>query len=202
MRIRLVVGLTGSYASGKSTVARLFRKYGASVIDVDSFAREVLNPGIICYRKTVKYFGSDILKKDGSINRRRLADEIFSDTKKRKALENITHPEIIRRIKHAIAQIKKGLIIVDAPLLFESGLDKYMDKTIVVSSPDRKIYERASNDRGIGISRIKEMLRTQLPVAKKIKRADYVIDNSAGVPLTAKSVKNLYRSLTKISCLL
>lgn len=132
----LVVGLTGGIATGKSTVSSLFRAHSIPVIDADILAREVVEPGKLAHSQIVAYFGQDILRPDGTLDRAKLGAVIFNDAEKRKKLNSIVHPAVRRAMVRDVLRcwIKGNkLCVVDVPLLIESGLDKWVAKVIVVS---------------------------------------------------------------------
>jgi len=142
----IIVGLTGGIASGKTTVAAEFRKLGAYVIDADKIAHEIAEIKSPAWQRIVESFGHAILLKNGEINRKKLGGIVFQDDKKRKLLESITHPEILSTINAEIEveslNGRHRVIIIDAALLFESGLYKKMDKSIVVCSSPRNQLNR------------------------------------------------------------
>src|SRR5690554_3104871 len=130
----MLIGLTGGIASGKSTVSSYLEELGAIIIDADKIAKYTLKKGEKAFKGVIDYFGEDILNRDGEINRSKLARIIFNDQKKRKILENITHPIIIKKINKKIEEYQESnrIIILDAPLLFEVGLDKDVDQSCLV----------------------------------------------------------------------
>ncbi|HOE57773.1 MAG TPA: dephospho-CoA kinase, partial [Bacillota bacterium] len=137
----MVIGLTGGIASGKSTVSAKLKELGAAIIDVDILARSVVSKGEIAYNRIIQCFGESILLPNGEINRKRLGSIVFSDKKKLALLNGITHPEIISRVKERIRELKtagNSVIVVDAAILIEMGLYKYVDSVWVVAA-DREI---------------------------------------------------------------
>jgi dephospho-CoA kinase len=194
----LVVGLTGGMASGKSIVSRTLKELGLPIIDADLIAREMVKPGKIGYREIIDHFGKGILNPDETINRRRLARIIFSDSKEREKLNSILHPRIIREIKKRIEDFeKKGekMVMVDAALLIEAGQLSLVDKLIVVTvSPKIQIKRLAERDH-LTEKEAKERISTQMPLFEKMKLADYVIDNSGSVRKTIKRTKEVYDQL-------
>ena len=142
----MIIGLTGAVASGKSLVADEFEKLGARVIDADIIAREVLSPGEEQFNQVVEEFGTKILTEDGEIERLKLAEIVFNDCEKLTRLNQITHPEIIKRILVRIEEIRaedpEVLIVLDAPLLIEVGLHEKVDRVVVVYVDDSTLIER------------------------------------------------------------
>ncbi|MBI5042786.1 MAG: dephospho-CoA kinase [Nitrospirae bacterium] len=198
----ILVGLTGGIASGKSTASRIFKKLGAYVIDADVLAREVVEPFKPAWRDIVKNFGREILNKDKSINRSRLAEIVFNNKKKRELLNSIVHPRVFRRAKEIEREIVKrdqeAVIIFDAALLIESGAYKRMDKNIVVyADEDVQIYRLVKRDRLAKEDAIKR-IRAQIPLKKKLRFADYIIDGNKTFSIVARQVKNVLMDLKGI----
>jgi len=184
---KTIVGLTGAAASGKSAALECFKKMGVFCVSTDAIAKEVLTSRA-CYNKILRKFGSGVFLKDGSIDRKKLAKEVFSDKSKRKRLESILHPEIL---KHALALIKTSndnLIILEAPLLFEAGLEQCFALTICVDAPSRLRLKRAAA-RGWTSGEFRRRSAAQFTAGEKAARADIVIGNAGTVgALRAKIV--------------
>ncbi|RJP29751.1 MAG: dephospho-CoA kinase [Candidatus Omnitrophota bacterium] len=194
---KLVIGLTGNFGSGKSTVAGLFRELGAYVIDADKLARKAVSPGAKAYNKIVKVFGKAILRKNGHIDRVRLAGRVFCDRKALVSLNSIIHPEVIRAIKEKISASKYRIILLDVPLLIESGLSRISDKVIVVKASANTIARRLSGKRGFSIQEIKDRTKNQMPIRDKLRLADFVIDNNRSFKNTSVQVEKIRRKLWK-----
>lgn len=192
----LRVGLTGGIATGKSLVSGYFKGLGAHIIDYDLLAREVVALELPAWKDIVNYFGKDVLQMDGSLDRNKLGRIVFNDEAKRLKLNSFTHPRVIEEAKkqeEAVGQAEPDAVIVhDVPLLFEVGIDKMVDKTVVVCITEenqvKRLMARNKMSRGDALSRI----RAQMPVAEKVKRADYVIDNNGSMENTKKQVVELY----------
>ena len=175
-------GLTGGIASGKTSVAGLFRSMGAYVADADEISRHALDRGTDCYEKTVEAFGRGILCADGAVDRKKVASIVFSDSKAMAMLNGIIHPyvrEIIRSDSaRAYAEDPKRMIVWDVPLLFETGYDTEVAKTIVVTARQslriQRVVERDGSTKAAALRRI----RAQMPDREKVRRADYVIRNN------------------------
>lgn len=196
MKKRPVIGITGGPASGKSLVAREFKRLGADVIDADRVAREVLAPGKEAYKEVVRAFGSGVLRPDGTIDRKALAKIVFSDPERLALLNSITHPPIIEIIKKRISVMRrseaKGPVVVDAPLLFETGLDTEMDAVIVVRADMEEMVRRIMARDGLSRSEALSRIGAQMPVDEKARRADYVIDSSKDPDRTRAEARRLY----------
>ncbi|GBD65632.1 dephospho-CoA kinase [Tetragenococcus halophilus] len=174
-----ILGITGSIATGKSTVVNIFKQYGFPVVDADIIAREVVEPNTAGLKKVVETFGSSVLCSDGSLNRKQLGQIIFSDTKKRQALNALLAPflqeAIIEQIKRASAAA--SLVIADIPLLYEAGYDKYMDQVAVVYIPEDLQVQRLMKRDRITKKEAQKKVASQLSIEEKKKRADIIFDN-------------------------
>lgn len=189
------IGVTGIFASGKGTVCEMFRELGAGVIDTDIVAREIMEPGAIGLKKVIEEFGDSFINSDGTLDRRGFANSVFSSAEKVKRLNEITHP-VIREI--VIERTSgDGIFMVNTPLLFESGFDKFMEKNIVVTAGDEQVLFRGSRRDNISVEEIKERLKHQIPLNEKVKLADYVIDNSGNIDNTKRQVADIWKILTR-----
>ena len=176
------IGLTGGIASGKSTVARLFRSWGAFVADADEISRRALDQGTDCYDRTVAVFGREILHEDGTVDRKKVASIVFSDRDALDTLNGIIHPYVRKVIRadseKAFAEAPHRLIIWDVPLLFETGYEKEVARTVVVTARQslriQRIVARDGSTRAAALRRI----RSQMPDREKVRRADLVIRNN------------------------
>ena len=200
----LVVGLTGGIGSGKSTIAGEFKRLGAYIIDADKIARKILSPQTNAGKKIVNYFGKQILYKRNAtvyINRKKLSRIVFFDRKKLKKLNELMHPLIINQIKKEIRILKRNtklpgqIIMVDAPLLFETGLNVFMDKIIVISVSRACQIERIKKRNGLNKKEILQRINKQWPLRKKIEYADYLVDNSKNRQKTRKKVEHVWQKL-------
>lgn len=194
----ITIGITGGFATGKTVVAGMFKKLGAKVIDADRIARAVVKPHTLTWQKVVGYFGKEILRRDGFINRKRLAGIVFSDSKKRRRLNQILHPAVIGEIKQIIKGGKSKVLVVDAPLLFEAGIEGLFDRIIVVSCPKEVQEKRAKRRDKLAEAEIFQRIKSQWPLARKIKRADFVVDNSGSITGTRKRVRKMWDKITSV----
>lgn len=186
----LVLGVTGNIAAGKSTVTQGLKRRGAVVVDADILSREVVATGTKALKKLVNEFGSDILKGDGSLDRDRLGQMVFADTQVRATLNRIVHPEIARRSVEELQRLKEQtdapLIVYEAPLLFEVGAETRVDKVLVVTIDPEEQLARLMKRDGLDQVAAKQRIAAQMSQEEKVKRADYVIDNS-GTPEKTRS---------------
>ena len=191
-----VIGLTGSLASGKTTVATMFKKCGAKVIHADNIVHQLLKPSGACYKKVVAFFGRDVCR-GRHIDRKALATIVFRDARQRKKLESLIHPEVKKVIRRSLRKLKKtsATVVLDVPLLFESGLHKLVDVTVVVVSTQEKQLYRAHKYYTMTKAEALRRIKAQMPLRKKIQCADFIIDNNGTKKQTEKQVKLLWQKL-------
>jgi len=194
------IGLTGGMGTGKATVAKMCARRGALVVDADELAREAVRPGRRAWKRIVEVFGRSMLKADRSIDRRALAAVVFSDQRKLKRLNAIVHPPVIRemrvRLARAAREGKYAVAVANVPLLFEAGLEGEFDRTIVVTCPREEQVARCAERDGLSRREIERRLRLQMPIAEKIRRSDYVIDNGGTLNNTERQVGDVWKILT------
>jgi dephospho-CoA kinase len=196
-REKIVLGLTGGFGTGKTTVAGLLRAAGAKVIDADKIARRLLDSCPAVSKKIIREFGSQIVKKGHTIDRAKLAEIVFNDTAARGTLNAIVHPEVVREIKKEITQSPKRCIVVDLPLLFEAKLEYLVDKIIVVKASNAQQLERLLERTTLSKTEIIKRIHAQMPLSYKVRKADFVIDNSGTIEKTKEQVGQLRRMLWK-----
>jgi len=204
-RKKIVLGLTGSFGSGKTTVAGIFRSYGAEIIDADRIAHSCIAGGTLGYKRICKAFGKDILKKNRTIDRVKLARIVFAHKGLLKKLNKIIHPEVIRIIRNKIKktltcsgrQEKSKIIVLDAPLLLEAGLRRVVDKLIVVKIKRAEQLERIQRKFSFSREDILKRIKRQMPLQLKVRLADFVIDNSGTIGETKKQIEEIRRVLWK-----
>ena len=195
----ILVGLTGGVATGKSTVAKMFKHCGAVVIDADELARDVVKPDKPAWRQIVKTFGKTVLNPDRTLNRRELGAVVFGNRTKLRRLEHIVHPRVAREqtrlARHAARKDPQAVVIYDVPLLFEAGVDKRVDKIIVVTA-DRETQIARLKQRDV-LSRAEAIrrIRSQMSLAKKIQRADHVLSGTLPRPSLRRHVGQLLKQL-------
>lgn len=196
----IVVGLTGSVGTGKSTVTNFFRQLGAYIIDWDELARTVTCPHSKAWKEIVAYFGEGILNDDLTINRQKLADIVFSDKEKVAKLNQIVHPEVFREDEKITNEIRShdpnALIIKDIPLLFELTHPISVDKIIVVSASEQTQLRRLK-EKGMSREDARRRIDSQLPLEEKTKSADFVINNDGSPEKARRQVGEIYSLLRK-----
>lgn len=190
----MIIGLTGSIATGKSTVSRMLKQKGYPIVDADEISRLVVEPGSPVLTSIAETFGSDILLPDGSLNRGKLGSLIFNDEEKRKKLNGIIHPAVRKEmLRQKEEWLEKGsnTIIMDIPLLFESKLQSYVDKIIVVSAAPAVQRERLIARNGYSQDEAEARINSQLSILEKEKCADAVIDNNGSMEETENQLDEL-----------
>ncbi len=199
----LRVGLTGSIGVGKSFVAGVLAELGCNVLDADRTAREVVEPGSPGLRAVAESFGDEVIREDGTLNRERLGSVIFATEEKRALLNSILHPYIISRqdafLREWEATDPKGIGVVDAALMIESGGYKRFDKLIVVHCAPDKQLQRVMARNNLSREEAEQRIQAQMPQEEKKQFADYLIDTSEGFDATRKRTEEVYRALRKFS---
>ena len=195
------VGLTGGIASGKSTVARRWSESGApdaAVIDTDQLAHRTLEPRSPVWRKVVDYFGRDIVNPDGTIDRRRLGELVFSDPEKRQALNQMVHPAV-RQMWHDSTRLwehegrfRSAIVVI--PLLYETGAETEFDRVVVVACHEQTQRQRLAA-MGLTDDQARARLRAQWPTQQKIDRADYVIWNDGTLQTLSNQADLIWSAL-------
>ena len=195
----ILVGLTGGVATGKSTVAKMFKRCGAVVIDADQLAHDVVKPGKPAWLEIVKTFGKAVLTPDRTLNRRELGAVVFGNRTKLRQLEQIIHPRVAREqarlTKQAARKDPHAVVIYDVPLLFEAGIDKRVDHTIVVTANRETQIARLKKRNGLSRAEALRRIRSQMPLAKKIQRADHVLNGTLSRPSLRQQVSLLLKYL-------
>lgn len=190
----MVIGVTGSLGSGKTAVSKMFGRLGAYVINADNVCHSLMEPGKKIYKEIVRHFGKSILMKNQAIDRKRLAGIVFKDDSKRKLLNRLVHPEAIRHIKKILKK-RKGLVVIDAALLIESGFYKSIDKLIVVKANRDRQIRRLAGQKAMTRKEILRIFKAQSSLKKKLGFADYVIDNNGSKKQTLLQVEKIWKQL-------
>ena len=194
----MVIGLTGGIATGKSTATAFLREAGIPVIDADEVARAVVEPGQPALAELAAAFGPSILLPGGSLDRKRLGDLVFGDAAARQRLNAITHPYIHQAIgvqTEALAATGTQFIVLDVPLLFESGMDRDVDRVWVVAASAAQQLARLMERDALSEAEARRRIESQMPLADKIRRADAVIDNSGSREATRTRLRYLLEAL-------
>ena len=195
----LNVGLTGGIACGKSTVAKMFVKNGAYLIDFDGLAHEVQEPGKPAWKEVVNYFGKRILQPDKRIDRVKLGNIVFADKEKLSELNNIVHPLVYQewhvRLEKIGKKEKHAIVLSDIPLLFEGNMQNLFDLTILVLIAPKEQICRLMARNGVSKEEAEKRLKSQMPISEKIALADIVIDNEGSIPETEKRAGKVWQEL-------
>lgn len=195
----LLVGLTGSIATGKSTVSEMFRRKGAEIIDADQIAREVVEPGTEGLARIVREFGPGMLDEEGKLNRERLGARIFQNPAEREKLNRLLHPLIVNSMRAKTEKIKKekdpDLLIWDVPLLIEGNLTQWVEAVILVYTPKEIQLERLMKRNALSKEEAEKRILAQMDIEEKKKYADYMIDNRGTLSETERQVDQLWKQL-------
>ncbi len=192
------IGLTGGISTGKSTVSGMLSELGAVVIDADKIAFDAVLKGQPAWQKITDCFGECILLGNGEINRKALGDIIFNDPDKKNALNMIVHPEVFSEMGRQVIEASKRpgtVIILDVPLLIESGMDKGMSEVILVYTPEKVQLERLMARDNINSAEAMARIRSQMPVEEKKRHATIIIDNSFSIRETREQVIKIFNQL-------
>lgn len=195
---KTIIGLTGGIGSGKSTVANFFTTLGIPLVDADLIAKQQVAKGSDALKLIQQQFGDDILLSDGNLNRAKLRELIFSNQAHKEWLNQLLHPRIRAEIIMQLQTADGKFVLLDAPLLFENGLNKLCNKSIVVDVPEDIQLARASLRDSQSTEAIKAIISAQMPRSNKLELADYIIDNSASLEQTEQQVTQLYTELCNL----
>ena len=192
------VALTGNIAAGKTTVARLFQQWGATVIDADRLAQEVQAPGGLVLARIAERFGPGVLRPDGSLDRAALRRIVMGDGQALRALNAIVHPEVHRRREAALAEARvrgDSIAVTDIPLLFEADDPSAYDAIVLVDAPLEVRRARIVGGRGVEPEEADRMLASQLPAELKRARSDFVIENAEDPVALERAAREVWRRL-------
>lgn len=192
-----IVGLTGGIGSGKTTVSDLFAKKGITVVDADVAARTVVEPNTPALKKISGYFGSDILQADGTLNRARLRQIVFSDPDKKKWLESLLHPLIGQQINKEFEHATSPFVLFVSPLLVESGQDAICHRVLVVDIPEHLQLDRVSQRDNNTHDEVKAIIKHQTSRDIRNAKADHIIVNDSDLTALEKKVDQLYQQYLK-----
>jgi len=199
--LRVLVGVTGGVASGKTTVSGMLEEFGARTIDFDVLSRVVVEPGKPAWREVVAYFGEQVQLEDKTLDRKKLSEIVFRDPEKRKKLEGFIHPRIYEEFRRLVqeyaAEDPEVIIQVAVPLLIEVNLQYLFHKILLVYIPAEMQVERLIKRDGISREMAINMLSSQLPIEEKRSYADFIVDNSGPLAETKSQVREIWEKLKK-----
>jgi len=193
----MVLGITGNIGCGKTTVAKMFEKLGAQVIEADKVGHLLLKRKKVKER-LVRAYGRSILDERGEVVRKNLRGIVFKDRKKLTQLNRILHPLMAEEMKKMISSSPRPLIVVDAAVLFEAGWQSLVDKVLVVTSSYETQIRRIKETTNLSLEELEGIMQAQLPQEEKVKRADYVIENEGSLDELESKVKKLWEEV--LSC--
>jgi dephospho-CoA kinase len=194
----LSVALTGNIGSGKSTVAELFKRWGATVIDADQLVRETQAPGQPVLGQIAARFGAGLIQQDGSLDRGALRARVLREPGALAELNRIVHPEIHRRRKRLLKDARaRGdrVVVSDIPLLFEAADPSEFDAVVLVDAPEPVRRARLLASRPLPEDEVDRMMAAQLPSAPKRQRSDFVIDNDGDLPALERAAASVWQAL-------
>lgn len=194
----LKIAITGGAGTGKSTVARMFQELGAEVLDADQIAREAVAVGAPAWAELRRLYGPDYFHADGALNRSRLAQLVFADPEERRRLDGLIHPRVEAELQARVAALGRrgaALVLVEVPLLFETGRERAFERVIVVAAPEALQIRRLRARDGRGEAEIRGILAAQWSLQDKVARADFVVDNGGELTQTRRQVKNIWEDL-------
>lgn len=197
----ILIGLTGGIGCGKTEVAKILEELGARIIDADAIGKQVVEEQPEVLQEIVKVFGSQFLNPDGSLKRKELGNFVFQDEERKKQLNDIVHPHLWKRVLCDIEEAKKQnfkLIVVDAALVYETGLEKHFQKVIVVSAPLETRIARIRQRDGFTESEIRDRMASQMPLEEKMRRADIVIENDGSLGRLRETTSKAFNALTGV----
>ncbi|HEX2028891.1 MAG TPA: dephospho-CoA kinase [Nitriliruptorales bacterium] len=192
-----LVGLTGGTGSGKTTVGRMLSQRGAVLIDADEIAREVVEPGTPGFQAVVERFGSEVVAADGSLDRERLAAIVFDDERARSDLNAIVHPRVRARIAGRVAELHDtdGIVVVDVPLLVETGQADAYRAVIVVTAPEETRVARLVRERGMEADQVRARIAAQANDEERLEVATHVIRNDGDLGELEQQVDEVFADL-------
>ncbi|WP_434950147.1 dephospho-CoA kinase [Shewanella sp. HL-SH4] len=197
-----IVGLTGGIGSGKTTVANLFADLGITLVDADIVARQVVEPNSSGLQQIIQHFGADLCLADGSLNRSKLRDIIFNQPEQRDWLNNLLHPMIRNTMLQQVKNAASDYVILVVPLLFENGLDKLVNTTLVVDiSPELQISRTSKRD-NVASTQVEQIIQSQISRQQRLSKADDIVDNQGELNVLRDKVALLHHKYLKLAKIL
>jgi dephospho-CoA kinase len=194
----LKIAITGGAGTGKSTVARMFAELGGEVLDADAMARKAVAVGAPAWRELRRVYGAKFFHENGELNRSKLSQRVFADPEARRRLNGLIHPRVEAELQARVAELARrgvALVLVEVPLLFETGREAAFDRVIVVAAPEADQIRRLRARDHRGEAEIQGILAAQWPLQDKVARGDYVVDNGGELSFTEQQVKNIWEDL-------
>ena len=185
----LKIGLTGGIGSGKSTVCKIFSEFGVPVIDADIIAHSLVRPGMPALEEIAKTFGKELISNDGTLDRKKIRDQIFANDTERKKLEDILHPAVYKEISVQVENINSKYCIISIPLLIETDASDTVDRILVIDVPRELQLQRASNRDKTNRSDIESIIDSQISREDRLAAADDIVNNDG-------NIENLHRQIS------
>jgi len=199
----LLVGITGGIACGKTEVAKVFQEKGAIILSGDQIGREVVEKGGAVIEKLVRAFGETILRSDGSLDRRRLGRIAFASKESKDRLNDIIHPHLLEELRRRIQKLEEeapeAVVVIDAALIVEWGLEKELDHLIFVESKEDNKIKRLQKEKGYSEKEAVDRIKSQLPDKVKEEKVDMIIRNDRGLAELRKAAEGAWRFV--VDCL-
>ena len=195
---KLIVGLTGGFGVGKSSVAQRFKNFGAEVIDADQIAHDAMKKGSPVFDPIIELFEGALHPGGKKMDREKVAEIVFADPEKRKELEAIIHPYVYEKIKERIDSSGRRVILVEVPLLFEAGFETLCDKVVVVTCNSTVKMKRLKSKK-FTEQEVRARERAQMAESLKAQKADFIIDNSKSIYQTQREIERLWYKFVSIT---
>jgi dephospho-CoA kinase len=196
----IILGLTGGICSGKTLISNWFKEKDCVVFNADKIVKDLYTSNQNIIIKIIQEFGEQVKKSNNELNTQKISDIVFNNKDKLLKLETIVHPEVKNKI---ISEIKKidtnNIVIIDAPLLLEAGFDDIVDKIIVVSCSEQEQIKRCAKRDNFSIDKIKKIINNQLPLKEKLKKADFIIDNTEIQTKTRRQFEDLWQTIVTMN---
>lgn len=194
-----VLGLTGGIGCGKTAVSNMLETLDICVVDADIIARQVVEPGSEGLKAIIAHFGADILLADGNLNRSALRELVFSNTEHKNGLNTLLHPLIRQQIITDLNNATSPYVILVAPLLFENGLDKYCNRTLLIDVPKNVQIKRTVKRDNISLEQVNSIIAAQMSREQKQQQADDILDNDRSLALVKHDLIALHKGYLKLA---
>ncbi|MCW3172547.1 dephospho-CoA kinase [Shewanella subflava] len=196
---KFIVGLTGGIGSGKTTVANLFADLGITLVDADIVAKDVVAKGTEGLTRIIEHFGADVCQANGALNRTALREIIFNQPQQRDWLNNLLHPMIRQTMLKQVQQADSAYVIMVVPLLFENGLDKLVNSTLVVDVDSKLQISRTSARDKVATTQVEQIILSQMPREQRLSKADDIIDNQGDLNSLRSKVALLHHKYLELA---
>ncbi|WP_419149496.1 dephospho-CoA kinase [Pseudoalteromonas 'SMAR'] len=194
-----ILGLTGGIGAGKTAVSDYLAQQGIVIVDADVVAREVVEPGSEALEAIKEEFGEQVIQADDSLNRAKLRQLIFADNNKKQWLNNLLHPRIRDSLLSQLQQANSEYVVLSAPLLFENGLEKYCDATLLVDVPVAVQISRTSSRDGVDKAQVESIIAAQMSREEKRQKADFILNNDRELTQTLAELEQLNKKFETLA---